>query len=290
MSASINPVYRIAKWRETFETADSRKHKALSWVSLPIDRQSSGYQSLIDHGGDDSPALYGAWCVLIGIAAACPVRGTLANSRGQGMTIERIARLAHMPVETFQALFEWAKRPEIGWIEVVSEGSHENTSDVDRLPIDCQSIDNQSAIELPNLTLPNPTLPNNNPSSRDEDACSKSKPVKKKASSNRRTYTDDFDRWWLAYPRKVEKPNAFTAFKSATERIRKDGHPDDAVEWLIGRTKLYANSVKDTPEKFIKHPASWLNADRFNDEPILETTGIGAGQTYDPDASFGDDL
>ena len=148
--------YRISSWSETFETADSRKHKSLSWVSLPIDRQSNGYQSMIDHFGDDAPSVYGAWCVLISIAAGCPVRGVLASSRGNAFSISRIARMAHMPQEVFERLIPWALRKEVGWLEIDSHDGESSTG--------CESIANQSAIELPNTTQHNTTQPNQSPS------------------------------------------------------------------------------------------------------------------------------
>jgi hypothetical protein len=154
----VATVYRVSKWREIYETADSRKHKTLSWVSIPIDRQSSGYQSLIERFGDDAPAIYGAWCALVSVAGQCPERGLLANSRCEGHSVERIARLAFMPVEPFRKVVEWASSEDVKWLEVVTpeQLEQERQSIDDRLPIDQQSIGGKSNSALPNLNL---TLP-----------------------------------------------------------------------------------------------------------------------------------
>ena len=114
-------ILAIADWSNTFETSDSRKYKTLFWVALPIDYQSSGYQALIECHPVDAPAMYGAWCALLGIAARCPTRGVLANSKGKPLTAARVARLTHLPVEPFEKLFEWAKSEEIGWLKAVEE-------------------------------------------------------------------------------------------------------------------------------------------------------------------------
>jgi hypothetical protein len=49
----VSTIYRIAKWTETFETAESRRHRILTWVSLPIGFDSSGYTDLVETFGED---------------------------------------------------------------------------------------------------------------------------------------------------------------------------------------------------------------------------------------------
>lgn len=301
-STTTPPVaYEIASWGETFETSDSRKHKTLAWISLPTDRQSSGYQSLIDHFGDESPAIYGAWCALVSIAAACPKRGTLTSGKGEPYSVQRIARMAFMPQAVFVKLFEWASKPNVGWLIACEARQDDPVIDCqsinDQSVIDCPSIATQSTIELPNTTLPNTTLPTHTPSF-DGDECEsqdrqsginqedrpETAPRRKPPSSkkNPRGYTDDFERWWKVYPRKAEKPKAFVAFIEAIKRIGRDHLDDDPLKWLIARTKLYADSVTGKDNRYTKHPAPWLNADGFNDEPPPPKSSIGPGQRYDP--------
>jgi hypothetical protein len=110
--------WRIAKWNQTFENAESRRVSTLSWVAWPIKLDSAGYDSLIEEFGDDSPAMYGAWCALVCVAASCEVRGTLADSKGRPYTIGRIARKAHMPEEAFERLIEWASTEDVAWLEL----------------------------------------------------------------------------------------------------------------------------------------------------------------------------
>lgn len=113
------PLYRIAKWTETFERAESRKLKALTWVSVPIRFSSSGYQSMLDEFDDDAPAVYGAWCALVAIAAGCHVRGVLGTSRGIPLKTSHIARLTGFQSAIFDRLIAWASRPDVAWLETV---------------------------------------------------------------------------------------------------------------------------------------------------------------------------
>jgi hypothetical protein len=115
-----NPIYRVARWAETFETSESRKLKTLSWVALPVDLQSNGFQLMVETFGDEAPTMYGAWCALIAVAAKCPVRGTLAAQKGAGYTAARIARLTHFPESVHERLIEWALSEPVGWLEVAS--------------------------------------------------------------------------------------------------------------------------------------------------------------------------
>ncbi len=113
-------VYRIAKWQETFERAESRKLKQLNWIALPIGFGSTGYQELLSEFGDDAPAVYGAWCALCCVAASCHVRGVLCNSRGSPLKLSHIARVTGFPESVFEQLVAWASRTDIGWLEVTS--------------------------------------------------------------------------------------------------------------------------------------------------------------------------
>lgn len=113
-------VYRIAKWNEVFEKSDTRKvTKALKWVAMPTNFSSHGYQCLLDEFGDESPAIYGAWCALVAVAANCTVRGVLSNSRGKSLPLTHLVRMSGFPPDVFQKLIDWASRDDVKWLEVV---------------------------------------------------------------------------------------------------------------------------------------------------------------------------
>ena len=106
----------ISKWSSVFERAESRKLKTLSWVSLPITVSSNGFQAMLDEFGDEAPAIYGAWCALLSVAAQTNERGVLANGRGIPLKTSHIARLTGFPQSVFERLIDWASSPEVGWL------------------------------------------------------------------------------------------------------------------------------------------------------------------------------
>lgn len=70
-------------------------------------------------------------------------------------------------------------------------------------------------------------------------------------------YIDRFDIFWKQYPRKVAKPNALKAWK----RIKPD---DDLLKKMLAAINSQGLSSREI--QFVPHPASWLNAERWNDE------------------------
>lgn len=133
----MSTVYRIAKFDDVFTKRDGRKDSGeLRWVSMPIGFGSGGYQAMIEDFGDDAPAIYGAWCALVKIAAACPTPGLLCSSRGRAITPQRAAALAYMPAEPFRKLFKWASAQDIGWLEVATMSEDHPDNCPDDLPDD----------------------------------------------------------------------------------------------------------------------------------------------------------
>lgn len=78
------------------------------------------------------------------------------------------------------------------------------------------------------------------------------------------TNNEQFDRFWAAYPRKVGKPKAQTAFARlhTTER-----DVDRMLAAIACQSKIYGWDRKDK-WKYIPHPATWLNQRRWEDEIV----------------------
>jgi hypothetical protein len=72
-----------------------------------------------------------------------------------------------------------------------------------------------------------------------------------------REYIDRFDTFWKHYPRKVAKPNALKAWLKI--------QPDDALTKQI-IAAINAQELCNKEIQFVPHPASWLNANRWEDE------------------------
>lgn len=90
-------------------------------------------------------------------------------------------------------------------------------------------------------------------------------PVKAKKPSG---YTDDFENFWRTYPRRIEKKSAFKAWRTAL----KSGATADEITAGAAR---YAKYRAGEPERFTKHPSTWLNQGCWEDE--YSTAGIGYG-------------
>lgn len=83
-----------------------------------------------------------------------------------------------------------------------------------------------------------------------------SRPVRKK-------YTEGFEAFWKAYPRRVNKAKAFRAWKSAVETV--------SEETLIDAAKRYAtyHDAVGTDQQYIKHPTTWLNGGEWDSVPVI---------------------
>ena len=70
---------------------------------------------------------------------------------------------------------------------------------------------------------------------------------------------DRFDEFWQRYPRKIGKGAAHKAYAKAT---RKAGHDD-----LMFGLSQQLPAMQAQEQRYIPHAATWLNAERWNDEP-----------------------
>lgn len=91
-----------------------------------------------------------------------------------------------------------------------------------------------------------------------------------------------FGRFWSAYPRKVSKADARKAFTRAWRKLP----PFDEEAILIG--SLERAKASWTEAQFIPHPATWLNGERWQDEPseVIHISPRKAHERHSPDAKF----
>jgi uncharacterized protein YdaU (DUF1376 family) len=85
-------------------------------------------------------------------------------------------------------------------------------------------------------------------------------PKKQHSSSS----DDGFDRWWIAYPRKIGKAAAHRAWRKA-----KGKPPVDKIIESVNQQKKTEQWQKDNGQ-FIPHPATWLNQGRWDDALTTE--------------------
>lgn len=79
----------------------------------------------------------------------------------------------------------------------------------------------------------------------------------KKKKERNNTYTESFEIFWKEYPNRVGKPDAMKKYKEQEH--------SEIMDWLE-RWKEYWD-YSETEPRFIPHPATWLNQERWKDEP-----------------------
>jgi hypothetical protein len=95
------------------------------------------------------------------------------------------------------------------------------------------------------------------------------KEAKKKCKDKKVSpYSAAFEEWWIAYPKQIAKEKANKAYVSAGKRLRdRCGWDSVATKaFLLEKALLYAKSPQGQSE-FCPHPASWLNAGSYDDDP-----------------------
>lgn len=80
-------------------------------------------------------------------------------------------------------------------------------------------------------------------------------------------YTDQFEAFWNAYPKKVSKK---TAYKSWSKITFTDGLFEKIMLSLKNCTE--SKQWKKDNGEFIPHPSTWLNQERWNDEVKVESS------------------
>ena len=92
---------------------------------------------------------------------------------------------------------------------------------------------------------------------------------------------DGFNEWYAAFPKRVDRRAAAKAYKAAIAR------GDCNAKSLLVAAQRCAVETADTERKFIKHPATWLNASSYLNEtpapaPAPTTTASGGGLKIEP--------
>jgi hypothetical protein len=86
---------------------------------------------------------------------------------------------------------------------------------------------------------------------------------KNNLKNNERIYSDSqFQEFWNQYPKKVDKGAAIRAFRKAIKT--------NSANEVIEGAKRYAEDANLPDKQYIKNPATWLNAEAWNNGPLPE--------------------
>lgn len=102
--------------------------------------------------------------------------------------------------------------------------------------------------------------PNGNTSSLSLSLSSKKKPIAPNGA---------FERFWLAHPKKRSKGDALKAWN----KLQPDEQLQDRIMRALERAKTSAEWLKDGGQ-FIPYPATWLNAQGWEDELTTQPTAV----------------
>lgn len=72
------------------------------------------------------------------------------------------------------------------------------------------------------------------------------------------SFSPEFERWYRAYPKRVEPLAAARAYEKARKLA--------SAEVLMAGAEAYRRQMQGTEKQFIKHPATWLNKGCWMDE------------------------
>lgn len=107
-------------------------------------------------------------------------------------------------------------------------------------------------------------------------------------------FEGSFARFWKVYPSKGGKKEARKAWEKAIVRTAKESDVETANEKIILAAQEYARFLKSVPNPPTpKWAQGWLNNDRFEDDYTEMAASYGAqsvsaGQSFDPNAKFGE--
>lgn len=92
-------------------------------------------------------------------------------------------------------------------------------------------------------------------------------PIKKERGKPLSLAPDGFEEFWQAVPRKVAKDKALPAYAKALRKA-------DARTLIEGMRRYAQSRIGEDPQ-YTAHPASWLNAGRWQDEPLSKDAPRG---------------
>lgn len=117
--------YVVRDWNKNYEIAQSRKIEGpLSWVATPCKHDGLGFRRIM--ALPDGAAVYGAWVLIVQVAAKCNPRGVLADERGP-LTPEGLSFKTGCPEKIMQRAIEVVSSERVGWL-LVEKWEHSGSS------------------------------------------------------------------------------------------------------------------------------------------------------------------
>jgi len=235
-------LYSIIEWDQHFEKSQSRRDGSHKWVAVPTKHDGKGYRRIMLR--EDGPMIYGAWVLIVQVAAKCPRRGVLRDADGP-LTPEDLAIKTSAPVALFRTALKVLCSNEIKWMKSTEIGVY--------------------------TELPQSGLPLQDSTDITTQVCGEDATVSDQSedgSGTAASYPQAFEDFWLAYPtrggRKRGKGKCYGMWRQAIRAAERQS--------LVEAAQTYAAS-DDATRGFAKDPERFLAKDWWRDwlpssEPI----------------------
>ncbi|KKM21098.1 hypothetical protein LCGC14_1638880 [marine sediment metagenome] len=107
-------VYIVKDWEKLFEVSQLKRCKApLKWVAVPTKHDGLGFGDLMQL--DPSMSLFGAFVLIVQVAAKCPWRGVLSTST-KPLAAKDLATKTGGDESVFQRTLDIVSSLDIGWL------------------------------------------------------------------------------------------------------------------------------------------------------------------------------
>lgn len=107
-------LYKIRDWEKHFEKAQNRQLINAIWVPIPTKHDGKTFRRIMMM--PNGLAMYGAWLLMVEVAAKCTPRGTLTDDQGP-LTAEDLAIKTGAPEADFLEALSVLSSERIGWLE-----------------------------------------------------------------------------------------------------------------------------------------------------------------------------
>lgn len=269
-------LYRIKDWSTRFENNRTRELKKLDWVPTPNRHDGDGYTSLLAHKNGE--ALFGAWNAILQVASrcngtipqegavstagGCGRRGTLIQDSGKPHDAASISRRTRFSESTIKTALDVLSSKDVGWLEVI-EITNENE-------VPAGGCGNPAA--SPDSTAPIPQEGITEGKGREGN--------RTEGNGSTSAGECEFEKFWTAYPRKVGKGLAKPAFLKARTLTN--------LEAILAAVAVATQSRDWLKEngQYIPHPTTWLNQQRWLDEPTAVGGALTAEQHHQTPDQF----
>jgi hypothetical protein len=230
-------LYSVSRWNEIYENNRSRLVKELSWVPVPNSHDGEAYNRIIT--SKDGAEVFAAWILILQVASRCHLRGSLVRRNDEPHDAQSLSLKTRAPASWFEKALP--ALVSCGWLECKRVPDNELALDC-REPDACMTPSCPHGDDRTEQNRTERTLAGNPPGVRASD-------LELDGTTAEAIYA--------AYPRKTARPVALRAISKAMR--------EKSAGWLLERVLAYGKAVRGTEERFIPHPATWFNGQRYND-------------------------